>query len=54
MAFQLQRSEPARAKLLGMVIADGTNWDPDNDGKAEVVIYNADQWIEITDLQTAL
>jgi hypothetical protein len=54
MTLQLHDSEPSRPQELGMVIADGTNWDPDGDGNAEMVIYNGSTWLEIVDLGTSL
>jgi len=37
-----------------VVIANGANWDSDLDGNAKKVIYNGTEWIEDTDLGTAL
>lgn len=34
------------------VVADGTNWDPDVDGNAEMVTYDGTGWVEIVDYAT--
>lgn len=47
-------SPPEFPNIGNVVIADGENWDPDSDGKAEKVIYNGSRWIEETDLGTKL
>lgn len=50
----IHSSAPSDPEPGDVVIADGTNWDPDGDGNAEKVIYNGNTWVEDTDLQTAL
>lgn len=35
-------------------LTDGTNWDPDGDTNAELVISDGSSWIEIVDLATSL
>lgn len=52
--YPVLSSAPSTPEAGDVVIADGTNWDPDADGNAEKVIYNGTEWIEDTDLQTAL
>lgn len=52
--FPVRSSAPSSPEPGDVVIADGTNWDPDGDGAAEKVIYNGSSWIEDTDLQTTL
>lgn len=51
-------SEPKDNSLIpaSLIVADGDGWDPDGDGKAELVIRNAanDDWIEIADLGSKL
>ena len=47
-------SNPAFAEIGTEVIADGTNWDPDNDGNAEKVILTDNGWVELQDLGTNL
>lgn len=53
-SFQIHESAPYAPTAGGMVIADGDSWDPDEDGNAEIVVYNGNEWIEIVDLQTKI
>jgi len=45
---------PSNPSAGQTALADGTNWDPDSDGDAEIVVYNGTSWVEDTDLGTAL
>ena len=47
-------SKPEYPAIGAEVIADGTNWDPDNDGNAEKIIYTQSGWVETQDLGTTL
>ena len=45
-------SQPAHSPGR-VALSDGDDWDPDNDGTAELVISNGSEWLEIRDLETA-
>lgn len=53
-SLAIYESPPDNPRPGDMVIADGSNWDPDDDGAAEKVIYNGEEWIEDTDLKRPL
>lgn len=46
-------SEPAH-NAGRVALSDGTGWDPDGDGSAELVISDGNSWNEITDLGETL
>ncbi|MFD1633360.1 hypothetical protein ACOZ4L_09200 [Haloplanus ruber] len=52
--FQVHKSEPNFYQTGAMALADGTNWDPDNDGNAEIVIWNGSKWVEMVDLEASI
>lgn len=51
--FDPVSSEPAH-DAGNVVLADGTNWDPDGDGSAELVISTGSHWKELIDFGVSL
>lgn len=43
-------SAPASPSDGDVAYADGSGWDPDGDGKAEIVAYNGTSWNEMVDM----
>jgi len=47
-----QSSAPASAEAGTVAMSDGTNWDVDGDGYAELAIYNGTSWLVIENMET--
>jgi len=45
-------SAPAGAEAGTVVMSDGTNWDVDGDGYAELAIYNGSSWLVLENMET--
>jgi len=47
-----QTSAPAGAEAGTVAMSDGTNWDVDGDGYAELAIYNGSSWLVLENMRT--
>jgi len=47
-----QASAPTSAEAGTVAMSDGTNWDVDGDGYAELAIYNGSSWLVLENMET--